>query len=389
MKIWHYIRRIISFSRFVKEKEISKKSDKSYFEIIFHFMRLSRKKQFSFDEYYKYEFDKQSEEFIASFLSESEQSPLIRLLNPKKYYIIARNKYFAHLFLEKTGITKTDLYCYYHPEGRYVENDGIGYDYHSVRVILKSKNVESCVIKTTESSYGEGVIVIKKIDYREDDCYMHSFNERVIKLKEILKYEPLIFEQVIRQTAQFKGFNPTSVNTVRFMTTLYPDGNAYIIGTFVKIGRAGSCVDNAGAGGNIDVGVDIESGKIFKVTQFDGWRKTRSITHHPDTGALLEGVVIENWDSIKETVISFQKSMPFLKAVGWDIAITDKGPVVVELNDNWDTTGQLFIGRGWRNKIRECYYEWKKLVDAGLVSYWSGRGIDLAYIKLTKDKSKI
>ena len=42
-----------------------------------------------------------------------------------------------------------------------------------------------------------------------------------------------------------------------------------------------------------------------------------------------------------------------------DIAITDKGPVVIEVNDFWDRTGQYFIRRGWRNEIRDCYLAWK------------------------------
>ncbi|MFR5656642.1 MAG: hypothetical protein ACLUDU_00965 [Butyricimonas faecihominis] len=34
----------------------------------------------------------------------------------------------------------------------------------------------------------------------------------------------------------------------------------------MKFGRAGVCVDNAGAGGNVDAGVDIKTGRIFNVT---------------------------------------------------------------------------------------------------------------------------
>ncbi len=52
--------------------------------------------------------------------------------------------------------------------------------------------------------------------------------------------------------------------------------------------------------------------------------------------------------------------MPFLRAIGWDIAITDQGPVVVEINDFWDETGQLFVRKGWKPEIENCYQEWEK-----------------------------
>ena len=155
------------------------------------------------------------------------------------------------------------------------------------------------------------------------------------------------------------------------MTTLWPDGSARIIATFIKIGRAGRCVDNAGGGGNVDVCVDTESGEIKYAIQYDGWRKIKDIEKHPDSGAQLNGVVIDNWEAIKAEVITFQQAFPYCKAAGWDIAITDEGPVVIEVNDFWDRTGQYFIRRGWRNEIRDCFLAWKNFWGGDTLSHWN------------------
>lgn len=32
--------------------------------------------------------------------------------------------------------------------------------------------------------------------------------------------------------------------------------------------------------------------------------------------------------------------------------------MIVEINNWWDTTGQLFINRGWKQQIQECYNAW-------------------------------
>ena len=357
-------------------KDVHEKSGKSYYFLLNDFVHLKKTKKISIEEYTNFEFENQGREFRDTFMSEMEQRPCLDLLNPKKYYTIARNKYFSHLFLEAKSIRKSELYCYYHPEGR-LKNDHVAYDYESVVEVLKSKEVHSCVIKTTESSHGDGVIVVNKIKYINEKCILYLFNGRVLELKDILKeYEPLIFESVISQTEQFKKFNSSSVNTVRFMTTLYPTGNAKIIAIWMKFGRPGACVDNAGAGGNIDAAVDIETGKIYNVTQFNGWGKTKPITHHPDSGVLLEGIFIENWEDIKRDVLRFQESLPYLKAIGWDIAITPEGPLVVEMNDYWDRTGQLFIRKGWKKEIQDCYEQWKKLEKEGKVSYKMGRSYE-------------
>lgn len=327
--------------------------------ILFDYISLYRKKGLTRDEYYEFEFEKCSKEFRDSFLGMNEQRYYLDYLNPVKYYTLSRNKYLAHRILENTGVRKSELYCYYEPEGRVFDSSEIASNAADACRILKSKGVTQCVIKDTENSHGEGVVVVKEIEYLNNDCVMHYFNGKSAKLSEILDNNPKIIEGLIKQTAQFASFNASSVNTVRFMTTLMPDGEAKIIATFIKIGRKGSCVDNAGDGGNVDVCVDIESGEIKYAIQYDGWRKITDIEKHPDSGTQLNGVVIENWEKIKADVIRFQQAMPWCKAAGWDIAITDDGPVIIEVNDFWDRTGQYFIRRGWRYEIKDCYTAWK------------------------------
>ena len=328
-------------------------------KVLRDYISLYRAKGLRPEEYYEFEFEKRSEAFRRDFLGLNEQRLYLDLLNPLKYFSLARNKFVAHKMLENTGVRTSELYCYYQPEARYPENPECAFDLAGVLRILKAKGTRSCVIKTTESSHGDNVWVIKSIVYQDDDATLTRFDGQQLALSSVLGDEALVFESVVRQTEQFAAFNASSVNTVRFMTALYPDGYAKVIATFIKIGRAGRCVDNAGGGGNVDVCVDVATGEIRHAIQFDGWHKVKDIDRHPDSGSLLNGVIIENWDSVKAEVIRFQQAFPYCKAAGWDIALTDDGPVVIEVNDFWDRTGQFFIRRGWRNEIRECYLAWK------------------------------
>lgn len=329
-------------------------------KVLFDFLSLYKNKGLNSDEYINFEFDKRSKEFRQSFLGLNEQRYYLDYLNPKKYYILARNKYLAHRALEHLGVRKSTLFCYYSPEGCFEMADDVASDCVGICNILKRKQVQSCVIKTTESSHGDNVIVVKDMDFVEGDCRLHLFNNETKLLSEVLGKAPLIFENVVKQTGQFSSFNSSSVNTVRFMTTLWPDGSARVIATFMKIGRKGKCVDNAGGGGNVDVCVDVDTGEIKYAIQFDGWGLIKDIEKHPDSGAQLNGVIIKDWDAIKAKVIQFQQAFPFCKAVGWDVAITDDGPLVIEVNEMWDRTGQYFIRKGWRKEIRDCYLAWKK-----------------------------
>lgn len=349
---------IIKYTRGLKK--IVEFSSKSMLLTLFDFWKLKRLKGITTEEYFEFELEKQDSEFRNSFLGVNEQRYYLDYLNPKKYYILARNKYITHKILENTGIKKSELYCYYHPEGSVLQSNEIANNLQSVIKILREKNISKCVVKTTESSSGMNVQVVDNITYTRNDCIMHLFDGTEMKLSDFLTRTPLVFEELIEQTEQLASLNESSVNTIRFMTTLFPDGESKIVATFIKIGRSGKCVDNAGIGGNVDTCVDIETGTVKFPIQFDGWRKIKDITHHPDSGILIDGMVIDNWKSIKSQVKDFQKSFPFIKAAGWDIAITDEGPVVIEVNDMWDRTGQYFIRKGWRNEIRDCYFAWKE-----------------------------
>lgn len=353
---------------------LCKRFDGNRLNILCDYLRLYRTKGLTTDEYYEFEFEKRSENFRNNFLGMHEQRQYLDLLNPVKYYIFARNKFLTHKLLEQTGVQKPQLYCYYQPEGKVMESSEIANNVADVCRILRKRKAEQFVVKTTESSHGDNVVVVKHIEYTEDDGVLHFFNGESQSLSNLLGGQPLIFESLVAQTAQIAAFNPSSVNTVRFMTTLYPDGDARLVATFIKIGRAGRCVDNAGGGGNVDACINLETGALQHVIQYDGWRNIQDITHHPDSGALLDGVIIQNWEAIKQQVLEYQRCFPYVKAAGWDIAITDDGPVVIEVNDMWDRTGQYFIRKGWRREIRDCYLSWKKLIDNKTIRFpYNGR----------------
>lgn len=332
------------------------------FALLWLIVRLQNTRNFNFVEIHDNELDLLGKEYEQSFLNWSEQKKYLNLLNPRRYYILARNKYLTHLFLDSHGVkAKAKLFCYYNPEQRTPQNDNrCSWDLTSTINNLKQSGVDGCVVKSTESSHGDNVWVFKSIDFVDNDALLHRFDGKTMQLSDILGKDPLVFESIICQSKQFQEFNSDSVNTIRFMTNLMPNGEVRIIATFIKIGRSGRCVDNAGGGGNVDAAIDIETGKLYNTIEFRGWRNHSRIDKHPDNGTPIEGVVIENWESIKQQVLDFQRLIPFVKAAGWDVAITDEGPVVIEVNDMWDRTGQLFLQRGWRREIKECYDAWRR-----------------------------
>lgn len=318
-----------------------------------------KKYKISREEYSNYKMYSRGKDFRDNFLSYVQAKEFWKILNPREFACLARDKYLSHCILETARIPTSHLFAYYNPEVG-VATDLIGGDFDSIRTILNRKQVSKCVVKpSSDSAHGSGVFVCKDIVYTEDDCILTKSDNSQLRLKDILRETPLLFESLITQSKQLSAFNESSVNTIRFMTALYPEGETEIVASFIKIGRAGSDVDNAGNGGNVDCAIDIASGRLFNAIEFNSWHDIKPITHHPDSGCPLEGVCIDNWEHLKAQILNFQARIPYLKTIGWDVAVTDNGPVIIEINNWWDTTGQLFIDKGWKQEIKICHDAWK------------------------------
>lgn len=351
--------RILNILRWLFEAR--KLSGKNIFSILWDFAHLKIKLgKVAKEEYTNFKLYSASEEFRSTFLPYSQAMVYWKLLNPDYYACLARNKYITHSILRLAGVPTSELYLYYNPELA-VTTESQAYDQQGVQQILKQKNIKQCVIKLAQdSAHGDGVIVCHDVKFEGEKCLLQRYDGTFTDLNDVLKDQPLLFESLIVQNKQFAAFNPSSVNTVRIMTALYPNNEVKIVAAFLKIGRNGSDIDNAGGGGNVDCAVDVESGRLYYTIEFNSWNDIRSITHHPDSKIAIEGITIEGWQQIVTKVKEFQARMPQLKIIGWDVAITDNGPMIIELNNWWDPTGQLFIGRGWRQEVVDCYNEWKK-----------------------------
>jgi Sugar-transfer associated ATP-grasp len=125
---------------------------------------------------------------------------------------------------------------------------------------------------------------------------------------------------------------PGAVNTMRFLTISDPDTDEpFIAAAAHRFGNSASApVDNLVAGGMSSL-IDLESGTLSAAAKR---AKHGLIMHdvHPDTGVQIRGRAVPNWAALKQHVLEVANRLPFICHVGWDIALTAKGPMFIELN---------------------------------------------------------
>jgi len=107
----------------------------------------------------------------------------------------------------------------------------------------------------------------------------------------------------------------------------------------VRIPIGNNFTDNfsLGGAGNLVAGVDLETGHFLRVFGPDptGLGLVQEVFRHPDTGVEFPGYIFPFWTSILEVVKVGSKAFGDLKTIGWDVALTEDGPCLIEANSRY------------------------------------------------------
>ncbi|GAB3284297.1 sugar-transfer associated ATP-grasp domain-containing protein [Parahaliea aestuarii] len=135
------------------------------------------------------------------------------------------------------------------------------------------------------------------------------------------------------------ALSPVALSTVRIVTIIDQNGIEILLAV-ARLPTGQNNTDNFahGSSGNLVAAMDIDSGQIGQAwTSLSGrWPKIVPIDKHPDTGVSISGHRLPDWEDALDLVRCAHRSLPGLKAVGWDIAFTDNGPIIVEANGQFD-----------------------------------------------------
>lgn len=133
---------------------------------------------------------------------------------------------------------------------------------------------------------------------------------------------------------ELKKIYPNAVNTIRVAVVNQSAYEPKIMQTYMRIGSSKSgFTDNVGYGG-ICAKIDTATGRYYCPQQIHDHVFT-PCPKHPDTGVEIEGIV-PNWDYMCEGVLNICRFMPELEYLGFDIAITDDGFKIIEINIHQD-----------------------------------------------------
>ncbi len=159
----------------------------------------------------------------------------------------------------------------------------------------------------------------------------------------------ILLEELVIQHPEMNVLCPKSVNTMRIMT-FNDHGKPEILWMGLRVGNGVNDVDNFHAQG-MGVAIDMETGRLVG-NAID--KDNREFQVHPTTGVQFDGFQIPCFREAKELALKAALESDKILVVGWDVAISDKGPVIIEGNrrPGFDLP-QVLDDRGRMDMIRD------------------------------------
>ena len=276
--------------------------------------------------------------------------------NSLSHRIILRDKSLFGIIADAYGINT--------PKNIGIISNGLIYFYAKKQFFPVTHNN---VIRTIEENiFGDRkMLFVKQID---GECakgvYRVEINEGQLWLKgEAISLDTfssidkryIIQEAIADQHSALSALHPQSFNTIRLVTVYNRQTHdVEVFASCLRVGTGDNYFDNTSAGG-LMVGIDAKKGVLNKYGFFKPQFGTKTV-EHPDSHIIFENYSIPYWNEVVNQAKSFHGLLYGVHSIGWDIGVTEKGPVFIEGNDNWEISGPQIGNGGLKKDFDRLFY---------------------------------
>jgi hypothetical protein len=325
-------------------------------------------------EYFLYGFDGKHTS-RASRLSFISNDRIIRVfrkrLNNTRWIPILENKLFFFLFYSKFSLPVVKVHGFYHPNGGFSLDGTLFHDSGEFKSWLGEGGFPNLVVKPVGSLGGKGIMIFDEFastdELKGNDGRMYTLDDVVDFMhKDIMKrqrkedpYRGYLIEEKIIQDPIMNVLSGASLNSIRISTLMTREGEVLLDFAMLRVGKKGSLTDNLHQGGLV-VNINLQDGALDERTfgyrgKEGPWVEEKEV----NVKDLFEGGVIPRWDDMAHLAKRAAAISPELRSVGWDIALSLNGPVLMEGNDNWDMIiAQVLAGAYLTPERREILREY-------------------------------
>ena len=187
---------------------------------------------------------------------------------------------------------------------------------------------------------------------------------------------PILVQEAMRAHEELRDLSVNVLTSCRIMTIKNETGGFEVThAVFKSSTKPGAIVDNFHKGGVVSR-VDLATGELGPASDAGVGEPCVWYETHPLTKARIMGRRLPMWAETLHLVRCAHAAFPDRIIIGWDVAITERGPAIIEGNvqsgcDMIQRTHDLPAGMG---RLAECYaYHIRRAFEAEESSDWKAR----------------
>lgn len=335
---------IIDFKNFVKDKK-----RKSIYKIVYEFIKCAIKERTIPYHYFTGFLYRKGNDRYLDYICHKTANNLKSKLNNSNHISILENKLIFQNYFSYHNIEIPKILGYSFRKNFFISNNRFyieSYEHFKniINNIFNNSKIDSIFVKPFDGLGGKNTFKIDKRKLIKDE-------NKLLELFRKIDSNDFLFQETVNQNDILSKVNSSSLNTIRIHTFFNDDGDVEIISALMRFGTNGGIVDNA-SGGGFMVNVDIDKGTLLGkgITPLKLGGKEYII--HPNSETIINGFEIPYFDKAKKLVKKAGSLIPTLRLVGWDVGITDNGPILIEGNANFHLVNADIVAGGLiKNKV--------------------------------------
>jgi len=267
------------------------------------------------------------------FIGWRREIALDRSLNTGRARDLANDKLRFAAIMQTHDVPLPRIAAVFHPGGRNLPGAVQLADADAVARYLAQTSDYPLFVKPIRGAHGWSACIIQRAS--DDGMQLELAGGRTVATDEFaagLGRRGLIFQQLLRTHVDIGAICGDRLTSVRIVV-LIDDHAPRILSAVWRVPTGANVTDNFSVGttGNLIAGVDVATGATGAVFQGAGWENLPT-ANHPDTGGQFGGLRLPAWHETAELCLTCASHFPDLRLQHWDIALTEHGPVVLELN---------------------------------------------------------
>lgn len=196
----------------------------------------------------------------------------------------------------------------------------------------ETKTWQDIVIKPVSGNMGRGVKFAQSANgFFQYDGETLTTDQFLQQIAGESQEEPLLIQERLYSHPQLRALSNDYLASIRMVTFLDDSGTPVYLAALLLLPHDAITISNEGR----TYPINAETGEILPPSLLPPLAKNRNKII--EECRQVTGHRLPYWDKAKQLALDAHQLLPEYFSLGWDIAITSDGPVILETNIGWDT----------------------------------------------------